>query len=70
TKQFTGDLAVVISSLQAVLDMDCVVIGGGVSESADGWWSYLLEALEPLLLKPLEVRRAKFGNEAGMLGAA
>ncbi|MGE6487558.1 ROK family protein [Paenisporosarcina sp. NPDC076898] len=70
TKQFTGDLAVVISSLQAVLDMDCVVIGGGVSESADGWWSYLLEALEPLLLKPLEVKRAKFGNEAGMLGAA
>ncbi|WP_342542087.1 ROK family protein [Paenisporosarcina sp. FSL H8-0542] len=70
TKKFTGDLAIVISSLQAVLDMDCVVIGGGVSESADGWWSHLLEALEPLLLKPLEVRRATFGNEAGMLGAA
>lgn len=70
TQKFTNDLAIVISSLQAVLDMDCVIIGGGVSESADSWWSFLLTALEPLLLKPLEVKKAKFGNEAGMLGAA
>lgn len=70
TKKFTNDLAIVISSIQAVLDMDCVIIGGGVSESADSWWSFLLTALEPLLLKPLEVKKAKFGNEAGMLGAA
>jgi glucokinase len=70
TQKFTSDLAIVISSLQAVLDMDCVVIGGGVSDSADSWWDLLMNALEPLLLKPLEVKRAKFGNEAGMLGAA
>ena len=70
TQKFTSDLAIVISSLQAVLDMDCVVIGGGVSDSADSWWDLLMDALEPLLLKPLEVKRAKFGNEAGMLGAA
>jgi len=69
-KKFTSDLAIVISSLQAVLDMDCVVVGGGVSESADSWWDYLMSALEPLLLKPLIVKRAMFGNEAGMLGAA
>lgn len=70
TQKFTSDLAIVISSLQAVLDMDCVVIGGGVSESADSWWDLLMDALEPLLLKPLDVKRAKFGNESGMLGAA
>ena len=70
TKKFTSDLAIVISSLQAVLDMDCVVIGGGVSESANEWWHYLEEALEPLLLKPLTVKKAQFRNEAGMLGAA
>lgn len=70
TQKFTSDLAIVISSLQAVLDMDCVVIGGGVSDSADSWWDLLMNALEPLLLKPLEVKKAKFGNEAGMLGAA
>lgn len=69
-KKFTSDLAIVISSLQAVLDMDCVVIGGGVSESADSWWVFLMNALEPLLLKPLVVKKAMFGNEAGMLGAA
>lgn len=70
TKKFTTDLAIVISSLQAVLDMDCVVIGGGVSESSQGWWDYLMEALKPLLLKPLTVKKAEFGDEAGMLGAA
>ncbi|WP_102272549.1 ROK family protein [Cytobacillus massiliigabonensis] len=69
-EHFLSDFAIVISSLQAVLDMDCVVIGGGVSDSADDWWDLLLEKVEPLKLKPFEMRRAVFGNEAGMLGAA
>lgn len=47
-----------------------VVVGGGVIDSAEAWWSQLLEELEPLLLKPLTLKRAQFGNEAGMLGAA
>lgn len=68
--RFVSDFAIVISSLQAALDMDCVVVGGGVSESADDWWNELLEKVEPLKLNPLELRRAAFGNEAGMLGAA
>lgn len=68
--RFLSDFAIIISNLQAVLDMDCVVVGGGVSESADGWWELLLEKVEPLKLKPLELKRATFGNEAGMLGAA
>lgn len=69
-ERFLSDFAIVISSLQAVLDMECVVIGGGVSDSADDWWDLLLERVEPLKLKPFEMRRAVFGNEAGMLGAA
>lgn len=69
-EQFLSDLAIVISNLQAVLDMDCIVIGGGVSESADLWWDNLLAKVEPLKLKPVELKRAIFGNEAGMLGAA
>ena len=68
--RFIVDFAIVISTLQAVIDMDCIVIGGGVSESADEWWDLLMEAVEPLLLKPVEIKRAVFGNEAGMLGAA
>ncbi|MGM9966491.1 MULTISPECIES: ROK family protein [unclassified Rummeliibacillus] len=67
---FLTDFAIVISNLQAILDMDCVVIGGGVSESSDDWWSFLLTEVEPLKLKPLEIKKAVFGNEAGMLGAA
>jgi glucokinase len=69
-ERFLSDFAVVISTLQAVLDMDCVVVGGGVSESADDWWENLLEKVELLKLKPLKLKRADFGNEAGMLGAA
>lgn len=68
--RFLADFAIIISTLQAVLDMDCIVIGGGVSESADEWWDLLLEKVKPLLIKPVEIKRAAFGNEAGMLGAA
>lgn len=69
-KAFTYDLAVVISSLQAVFDMEAVIIGGGVSESAEYWWAQLQQELEPLLLNPLNIQTAEFGNDAGVLGAA
>ncbi|MGG0658640.1 ROK family protein [Rummeliibacillus pycnus] len=69
-ERFLTDLSLVISNLQAVLDIDCVVVGGGVSESANDWWTQLLEKINPIKLQPLEVRRAIFGNESGMLGAA
>ena len=69
-EQFITDLSLVISSLQAIFDMDCVVISGGVSDSADHWWGLLLEKVREQTLKPLIIRRAAFGNEAGMLGAA
>ncbi|WP_088008103.1 ROK family protein [Indiicoccus explosivorum] len=67
---FTYDLAVVISTLQAAFDMETAVIGGGVSDSAEYWWDSLLSKLDPLLLHPLEVKKAQFGNDAGILGAA
>lgn len=69
-KGFTADLAQIVSTLQAVFDMEVVVIGGGVSESADYWWPIFTEQLEPLLLNPLEIKVAQFENEAGILGAA
>lgn len=68
--EFTYDLAVVISSLQAAFDMEVVVIGGGVSEAADYWFSELQKQLEPMLLNPIDVKIAEFKNEAGMYGAA
>lgn len=69
-KAFTYDLAIVISSLQAVFDMEAVIIGGGVSESSEFWWPQLQQELGPLLLNPLKIHTAQFGNDAGVLGAA
>lgn len=67
---FTTDLAFIVSNLQAAFDMDMMVIGGGVSESAELWWELFLQKLEPQLLNPLAVEIAQFENDAGILGAA
>ncbi len=67
---FTTDLALVISSLQAVFDMEMVIIGGGVSEAAYLWMDELQQKLKTVLLNPLKVEVARFENDAGILGAA
>ncbi|TFB14623.1 ROK family protein [Filobacillus milosensis] len=69
-REFTYDLAVVISSLQATFDMEVVVIGGGVSEASDYWMEGLMEQLKPMLLNDLDIKIAQFKNDAGMFGAA
>lgn len=69
-EEFTGDLALVISSLQAAFDMEMVIIGGGVSEAAGLWMGSLQEQLKSVLLNPLAVEVARFENDAGILGAA
>lgn len=68
--EFTTDLALVISTLQAAFDMEVLVIGGGVVESASHWMAQMMGKLEGLRLHPLEIKTAHFGNEAGVLGAA
>ncbi|WP_088009477.1 ROK family protein [Indiicoccus explosivorum] len=67
---FVKDLAYIISTLQAALDMELVVIGGGVSESAEHWWHLLSKELDRVLLHPLEVKIAQHENDAGILGAS
>lgn len=67
---FTADLAFIVSNLQAAFDMEMMIIGGGVSESAELWWDLFLKQLEPQLLNPLAVEVAQFENDAGILGAA
>ena len=69
-EEFTADLALVISSLQAVFDMEMVIIGGGVSEAADLWMASLQEKMEAVLLNTVPVEVARFENDAGILGAA
>ena len=64
-----------IASLAAVLDPAVVVIGGGVSEAGD----LLLDPVRAALPRPahrarpppvLEIRPARLGNRAGLIGAA
>ena len=69
-EEFTLDLALVISSLQAAFDMEMLIIGGGVSEAADLWMDSLQQQLKPVLLNPLNIEVARFENDAGILGAA
>ncbi len=69
-QSFLFDLANAIASLQACLDMEVVILGGGVSDSAEYWLDDLHAQLKPLLLHPIDIRLAQFGNEAGVLGAA
>ncbi|HSP20974.1 MAG TPA: ROK family protein [Planococcus sp. (in: firmicutes)] len=69
-EEFTADLAIVISSLQAAFDMEMLIIGGGVSEAAHLWMDSLQRQLKPVLLNPLDIEVARFENDAGILGAA
>jgi glucokinase len=64
-----------IGSLTAVLDPDIVVIGGGVSESPELDIDAVIEAFGPAQSgfghRPVpQIRRAKLGNNAGLIGAA
>lgn len=67
---FTYDLALSITSLQAAFDMEILILGGGVSHSAEYWLQSLHQHLEGLLYNPLRVEVAKLKNDAGMIGAA
>jgi glucokinase len=64
-----------IASLTAVLDPAVVVIGGGVSEAGDLLLAPVRSAFQSQLTgrghRPvLEIRRARLGNRAGVIGAA
>ena len=57
----------------AVLDPECVVIGGGVARAGDEWWGPLRLACRGEVvpvLKGLPLLRAALGPEAAILGAA
>jgi glucokinase len=64
-----------IASLTAVLDPAVVVIGGGVSEAGDALLDPVRSAFASQLTgrghRPvLDIRRARLGNQAGLIGAA
>jgi glucokinase len=67
---FTYDLALSILSLQAAFDMEILVLGGGVSDSAEYWLKELNQHLKKILFHPLTIEVGKLKNDAGMIGAA
>ncbi len=72
-RELGGWLGAGIASLAAVLDPTVVVIGGGVSEAGDLLLDPAREAFAGLLTgrghRPMaEIRLARLGNKAGMLG--
>lgn len=57
-----------------ILDVDCIIIGGGVSETfgfmEPNMWKVINESLSPYYTDKLEVKIASLKNEAGIIGAA
>jgi glucokinase len=67
-------LGIGISSALNLLDIDKVIIGGGISQIHESFYIKLLETIQkrtlPSLSKSIEVYKAKFLNDAGIYGAA
>ena len=59
---WTAEVNAVLASYHALLWPDLFIIGGGVTEN----WQHFA----PLLTSRAEVVRARFGNDAGIIGAA
>ncbi len=67
-------LAVGLSNVLWVLNLEYVVIGGGMAKAGDVLFkpmrAHLEEQMDPFFTDQLEIVPAQFGNEAGMIGAA
>lgn len=73
-KQLGERLGVALAGLLNVLNLDGIVIGGGVAASYDLFEPALLGELRqrtfPQILADVQVRKALLGDDAGLLGAA
>ena len=68
------DLGIGLSSLIYVLTPEAIVIGGGISASAEFFfpaiWSEIYQRVLPSSRQGLQLLPAKLGNQAGIVGAA
>ena len=73
-ESYGRDLGIGLSSLIYVLTPEAIVIGGGVSASAEFFFPAALVEIERRVLSSsradLQLLRAELGNQAGMVGAA
>lgn len=66
--QFCDYLVMSLEQLYWSTDPDAVLIGGGLVEAREHWWSRMIEKLDRRGL-PLKVQPARLNNDAGMYGA-
>jgi glucokinase len=62
-----------IANALNLLDVERVVIGGGVSRAGPVWWDTVLQTIYSNVLPwlgPVDVRRSEFGGHEGIWGAA
>lgn len=73
-RQVGQQLAVGLANVLWVLNLDCVVIGGGMAKAGEILFRPMREHLEiqmdPSFTESLKIVPAYFGNEAGIIGAA
>jgi glucokinase len=62
-------LALLVASLTTLFDPDVIVLGGGVSRSADLLIGPIRKRLEGALLRPPNIRASELGYHAAVLGA-
>lgn len=76
-KEYCQEIVHIILNLQAILDIEKVVIGGGISiqpiliETINKEYQYIRNQAELVKnsFKPVEIEACYFGNEANLLGA-
>jgi glucokinase len=66
-------LGLAIGNAINLIDVDCVVIGGGVSRSGELWWKTVRESVNETILhwrSPIELKPSALGTNEGIWGAA
>ncbi len=73
-KEVGERLAIGIANVLWVLNLDCVVIGGGMAKAGDLLFEpmreHLVDQMDSAFTDCVDILHAHFGNEAGMIGAA
>lgn len=73
-QSFGEALGVGIASMVNLLDIETILVGGGISKAFPYFSSFALESISKYLYsttaKRVRLRKAKLGNKAGIIGAA
>ncbi|MEG1509838.1 MAG: ROK family protein [Clostridia bacterium] len=63
--QFTTDLAKIVDMFAELYNVDIIVIGGGLINTAEFWWQLFLQKVKTNIV----IKQAQLKNDAGIIGA-